>query len=395
MYRIGEEELAELAKVIAGRNLHRRGDPALGHQQEVDRFEREWAELIGAQYALCMTGGGTAAIMCALAALGIGPGDEVIVPAYTWMATASAVLSVGAIPVIAEVDETLGLDPNDVQRLLSRNTRALIPVHMAGRPADLDALVAIARREGLFLVEDACQADGGSYKGRHVGSFGDVGAFSFNDFKIMTCGEGGALVTNDRTLYDRARIYHDGLTGFPAFEADLTVDPFVGLQFRASELMGAVLRVQLQRLPGILSDLRRIGRRFDVELSGEPNLRPAPSNDPEGDCRQVAAYQFKSESLARAFASGEGVSGWLPIDTGRHVYSNWTALLEGRVGHHPDWNALTHPKNKGLRSHYTADMCPRSLDILSRTVYISLNPDWGETKVAERIEACRRAARKL
>ncbi len=395
MYRIGDEEVEELRRVIASKNLFRLGDPAKGHQQEVARFEREWADLIGVEYALCLSGGGTAALVCGLAALGVGPGDEVIVPAYTWMATATAALSVGAIPVIAEVDETLALDPDDVERKLSPHTRAIIPVHMVGRPANLERLGEITRRHGLWLVEDASQMDGGSYKGRRVGSWGDVGAFSFNDFKIISCGEGGAFVTHDRTLYDRARIYHDSLTTFPTFATDLSVETFVGGQYRASEIMGAILRVQLQRLPGLLSDLRRIRKRFEEELCGAPNLRIAPNNDSDGDCGVVVALQFDTEAQARAFARAPGVHGGLPIDTNRHVYSNWGPVLEKRIGHHPDMNPYNHPKNQGLQTDYSPDMCPRTLDILARTVYVKPDPDWDESEVITRIEACRKAAQAL
>lgn len=390
MYRIGEPELAALREVIESKKLFRSGDPESGHCQAVISFEREWASRLGTNYALCLSGGGTAALVCALAALGVGPGDEVIVPAYTWMATATAVLSVGAIPVICEIDETLGLDPSDVEKKLSAHTRAIIPVHMAGRPADLEALKTITTRRKLFIVEDAAQACGGSYRGQPLGTHGQAGCFSFNDFKILACGEGGALVTSDRTLYDRARIYHDSLTGFKTFADDLSVEPFVGLQFRASEIMGAVLRAQLARLDGILADLRRIGRRFDEALHG--HLMPAPSNDPDGDCRVVVAWLFQDEASARTFATSPGVGGVLPIDTGRHVYANWDALMQRRTSHHPDWDPLTHPKNRGLQSDYTPTMCPRTLEILSRTVYLSLNPDWTEDEVASRIQSCLSAA---
>ena len=393
MYRIGQPELDALRAVIDSKKLFRSGDPAAGHQQAVIAFEREWAATIGTDYSLCLSGGGTAALVCALAALGIGPGDEVIVPAYTWMATACAVLNVGAIPVIAEIDETLALDPADVERKLSRHTRAIIPVYMVGRPANLAALQAIAAREKLFLVEDAAQGCGGSYRGQRLGSFGDIGCFSFNDFKILSCGEGGALVTRDRTLYDRARIDHDSLVGFKTFANDLSVPPFVGLQFRASEIMGAILRVQLTRLDGLLADLRRVGRRFDEALGDVLTL--APSNDPEGDCRVVVAYRFPSEASARDFATAPGVGGVLPIDTGRHVYANWDALLQRRASHHPDWDPLTHPKNLGLNSRYTPDLCPRTLDLLARTVYVFINPDWTEAEIAIRITALRDAAVRL
>ena len=201
MYRIGKEELDELKKVIDAKRLFMIGDPATGHQQEVVRFEKEWAAKVGVKYAVCLSGGGTAGLICALAALGIGPGDEVIVPAYTFMATASAVLVCGAIPVIAEVNETCLLDPDDVEKKMGPNVKAIIPVHMVGMPCDMDRIMAIARKHKVKVVEDSCQCDGGSYKGKRTGSIGDMGAYSFNDFKIMSCGEGGAVVTNDKTLF--------------------------------------------------------------------------------------------------------------------------------------------------------------------------------------------------
>lgn len=391
MYRIGEEEVEEVRKVLLSGHLFRVGEGVEGHLHEVDRFEREWAQTIGTEYALCMAGGGTAALICGLVGMGIGPGDEVIVPGYTWMATATSVLAVGAIPVIAEVDETLALDPEDVRRKVTPNTRAVIPVHMVGRPANMQALLDIAREHGLLVLEDCCQADGGSYKGKRLGSWGNAGAFSFNYFKIISCGEGGALNTDDRTLYERALVFHDGGAAFRPYAKDLGIPIFVGIQLRADEVMGAILRVQLRRLDGILNDLRRIRKRFEQELSDVPGLRIAPNNDPEGDCGVVVAFQFDSEAEARAFAEETG--GWLPIDSGKHVYSNWEPLLQKRIMHHPDMNPFRHPRNQGLRTDYTPDMCPRTLDVLSRTVFLSLHPDWSEEEVNRRIEICRRAAK--
>ncbi len=391
MYRIGEEEVEEVRKVLLSGHLFRVGEGVEGHLHEVDQFEREWAQTIGTEYALCMAGGGTAALICGLVGMGIGPGDEVIVPGYTWMATATSVLAVGAIPIIAEVDETLALDPEDVRRKVTPNTRAVIPVHMVGRPANMQALLEIAREHGLLVLEDCCQADGGSYKGKRLGSWGNAGAFSFNYFKIISCGEGGALTTDDRTLYERALVFHDGGAAFRPYAKDLGIPIFVGIQLRADEVMGAILRVQLRRLDGILSDLRRIRKRFEQELSDVPGLRIAPNNDPEGDCGVVVAFQFDSEAKARAFAEETG--GWLPIDSGKHVYSNWEPLLQKRIMHHPDMNPFRHPRNQGLRTDYTPDMCPRTLDVLSRTVFLSLHPDWSEEEVTRRIEMCRKAAK--
>jgi len=391
MYRIGEEEVEEVRKVLLSGHLFRVGEGVEGHLHEVDQFEREWAQTIGTEYALCMAGGGTAALICGLVGMGIGPGDEVIVPGYTWMATATSVLAVGAIPVIAEVDETLALDPEDVRRKITPNTRAIIPVHMVGRPANLQALLDIAREHDLMVLEDCCQADGGSYQGKRLGSWGNAGAFSFNYFKIISCGEGGALNTSDRTLYERALVFHDGGAAFRPYAKDLGIPIFVGIQLRADEVMGAILRVQLRRLDGILSDLRRIRKRFEQELADTPGLRIAPNNDPEGDCGVVVAFQFDSEEQARAFARETG--GWLPIDSGKHVYSNWEPLLQKRIMHHPGMNPVHHPRNQGLRTDYTPDMCPRTLDVLSRTVFISLHPDWSDEEVSRRVEACRRGAK--
>jgi len=386
MYRIGQEEVDAIQRVIESKVLFRRGNPANGHQNEVIKFESELAKKIGVQYALCLTSG-TSALICAMVGLGIGPGDEVIIPAYTYIATAQAVLSVGAIPVIAEVDETLSLDPEDVKKKLSPNVKAIIPVHMVGRPANLKVLLEIARENNIKLIEDSCQCDGGSFQGKRTGSWGDAGAFSFNDFKIISSGEGGALVTNDKSIFERALAYHDSLVSFPHFGEDLSIPAFLGAQFRANEIQGAILRVQLRRLDGILADLRKARKRFESEL--KDILTVAPNNDPEGDCGVVAAFQFDDANAAKTFAEKAG--GWLPINTGRHVYSNWDMLIENRIGHHPDMNPLNHPKNQHLRNQYSADLCPRSLDLLSRTVFISMNPDWTKEEIDQRIAACRAA----
>lgn len=388
MYRIGQEEIDEITKVINSKQLFRYGDPSQGHLQEVDRFEEEWAEKIGTKYALLMCGGGTAALTCALAGLGIGPGDEVIVPAYTWLATASSVLAVGAIPVLADVDETLALDPVDAEKKIGPNTRAVIPVHMVGRTADMQSIMDVARKHGLKVVEDSCQMVGGSYKGKRTGSWGDVGAFSFNWHKIITTGEGGALVTDNQEAYERAYIFHDTGTPFRLKASELRVPIFVAQQYRADEIMGAIARVQARRLDGILADLRRIRKRYEAELAD--CLRLAPNNDFEGDCGVCAAFQFDSEAQARAFGQGG-----LPIDSGKHVYTNWEVLATKSVMHHPDMNPFNFPANQGLRMNYGEDVCSRTLDLLRRTVFCGINPDWTDEQVDASIAACRDAAGRL
>ncbi len=394
MYRMGRDECAEVEKVINAKQLFRAGSPEAGHLGMVDKFEKEWADKIGREYALCMSSG-TAALICGLAGLEIGPGDEVIVPGYTFMASALAVLAVGAIPVIAEINETLTIDPADVEKKISPSTKVVIPVHMLGLPAAMDKITSIAKKYKLKVLEDACQADGMSYKGRRLGSWGDAGAFSFNDYKIISAGEGGALVTDDRMVYERALVYHDGGSSFRPYAKDLSIQPFAGLQFRASEVTGAILRVQLKRLDGIISDLRKVQKRFVEELIGMPGLQIIKGNDPEGYPGIVIAFQFCDEATARSFAEYEGVNGWLPIDSGKHIYSNWEPILEKRVGAHPALNPFNLPQNKHLRTDYNKDMCPATLDICRRTVCINLNPDWTDDEIEQRIEACRKAGEQI
>lgn len=392
MYRAGQEEIDEVAKVIFSKQWFRVGDPAAGHLQEAVRFEKEWAETIGTSHALLMTGGGTAALVCGLAGLGIGPGDEVIVPAYTWMATATAVLTVGAIPVLAEVDATMALDPADFARKITPQVKAVIPVHMMGRPANLEAIIKIARQHGIKVIEDSCQMVGGMYHGRRTGSWGDAGAFSFNFYKIISAGgEGGVLVTNDRQVYERACIYHDSGSAFRPKADELTVPIFVAQQYRADEVMAAIARVQRQRLDGIIGDLRRIRRQIEQATNGVHGLRVTASNDPAGDCGVVVSFQFDREAQARKFKELIK-AGYIGIDHDKHVYTNWKPLREKRIMHHPDMNPFNFPKNQGLRGDYSDACCPRTLELLRRTIFIPLNPDWTAEQVQTKIEAMRQAA---
>ena len=386
MYRIGQEEIDEITKVIQSKELFRVNDGL----KEVDHFEQELAEKFGAKYALCVSGG-TAAITCALVGLGIGPGDEVIVPAYTFMATALAVTSVGAVPVLAEVDETMTLDLDDVEGKLTPNVKAVIPVDMVGFPCDMERLAAMSKKYGFKIVEDACQADGGSFKGKRLGMWGHVGTLSFNDFKIMSAGEGGAVITNDHKVYERALIYHDGGAAFRPYADSLEEPVFMGTQYRVSEITGAILRVQLRRLDGILEDLRRVKKTIMEGLSDVPGIRFTPSHDPEGDCSTTLAFTFCCEEATRKFAKSEGVRAWLPIDSGKHVYTNWDPLLEKRGSHHAAVNPFNLLKNKCLRFDYNTGMCPKTLDVLSRTAFISLHPDWTAEKITKVIESCRKA----
>ena len=376
MYRIGQEEIDAVARAILSRDFFKIN----GSGQEVLHFEEEWKRFVGADHALLMTSG-YAALASGLIGMGIGPGDEVIVPAYTYIATALAVLETGAIPVIADTDETLTLSAEDTERKITPRTKAIIPVHIQGFPSDMDGLRAVAARHGVRILEDACQSAGGCYHGRVLGSIGDAGAFSFNYFKIITAGEGGALTTNDRTIYERALIYHDAsAVAFFGSQLDGISEPlFGGREYRVSDLTGAILREQLRRLPSIRNDLKRLQRQIADRISDV--LTVAPSHDFEGDTGTTLALRFGSEEETRRFTAkcaGEGIGLTVPIDTGKHVYTNWTQVMEKRGALHPRMDPYKMEENRDAACNYTPDMCATTLDLLARTAYLAINPDWSE-----------------
>ena len=250
----------------------------------------------------------------------------------------------------------------------------------------------IAKKYNLKVVEDSCQADGGSYKGRRLGSIGDAGANSFNDFKILSCGEGGAVVTSDPDIYKRANIFHDSGTVFRPYAEDFNTSIFLGQQLRASELMGAVLRGQLRRLEGILFDARKIANQIRSGLDGVKGLKIAPMNDAVGDCGTSVVFTFDSEEEANSFKTSPGLeNAWRPFDTGKHVFINWTPILNKNVCHHPRMNPFNFEENKGLRADYGEEVCAKTLDICKRTVVISVKLDWDNKAVDQIIEACKNA----
>ena len=373
MYRIGQEEIDAVARAIRSRDFFKIN----GSGREVYHFEEEWKALTGSQYALLMTSG-FGALTAALTALGVGPGDEVIVPAYTYIATALAVTATGAVPVIVETDETLTISVADAEKHISLHTKAIVPVHIQGFPCDMDALRALADKHGIAVVEDACQADGGSYKGRYLGTIGDAGAFSFNYYKVLTSGEGGLFVTNDRTLYERALIYHDAsAVAFFGDQLENVSQPvFGGTEFRVSDITGAILREQLKKLPALLCDLRRNHDALRAKL--DDRLTVLPSHDPQGGCPTTLALCFATADACRRFAArcaDRGLSLTIPIDTGKHVYTNWTQIMEKRGALHPAMDPFRMAANEGLQTDYRPDMCPATLDLLARTAYVAVDPD--------------------
>ncbi len=382
MFRMGKEEVEAVERVIATKELFRVNNGL----KEAEKFEENWAKTIGTDYAILLSSG-TGALISALVGLGVGPGDEVIVPGYTFMASASAVLAVGAIPVLAEIDETMTIDVEDIEKKISKHTKAIIPVHICGYPCNMDAICEIAKKHNLYIVEDACQADGGRYKGKRLGSIGDAGAFSFNYYKLISAGEGGAVVTNNKLVYDRAMIYHDGGAAFRPYASDFEVPVFMGTQMRTNEVSAAILNVQLTRMDGIIDDLRKIKKTMTEALSGCDKFTIAPSHDIEGDLGTHLPLRFADAETAKKFAEDETIGGMLVVNSGKHIYYNWAPVMEKRGAHCDTLNPYNLPQNKDLNMDCTPDMLPKTNDLVKRTYHLPLHCDWSEEEVQAKIAA--------
>ena len=380
MYRIGKEEIEAVRKVIESKQLFKVNN---GDLQETMNAEKELCEKLGAKHALVMTSG-HAAIASALVALGIGPGDQVIIPAYTYIATAIAVLEAGAIPVIAEIDESLTIDPEDAEKKITKNTKAIMPVHIKGFPSNMEKICTLAKKYAIAVVEDACQADGASFKGKRLGTWGDAGAYSFNFFKIISMGEGGALVTDRRDVFENSLIYHDSsaCAYFGNQMQDFTAQPFCGSEYRTNEISSAILREQLKKLDGIISDLRKNKKYIMDNLA--PYCNFIKSNDIEGDLGTTVGILFKTVDEAEKFGDKYGVKP--TIHTKKHVYSDWKPVLEKKGARHPLMDPFKMEANQNIIPDYKTDMCPRALDLLSRVVYVEVNPDWTKEELDKKIE---------
>jgi 8-amino-3,8-dideoxy-alpha-D-manno-octulosonate transaminase len=374
---IAAEEIEAVTRVLTSKNVFRYYGVGDGPHEVLD-FEREFAGQMGTKHALCVNAG-SSALICGLIGAGVGPGDEVIVPAYTWNATPNSVIASGATPVLAEVDESLTLDPEDVARKIGPKTKAMLPVHMRGAPADMDALTGLAREHGLVLIEDVCQAAGASFAGQRLGTFGDAGAFSLQFNKIITTGEGGVMITNRDDLYDLAIDVHD-CAG--SLRRGAGPPRFAGWNFRASELQGAVARVQLTRLDGLLERMRANQRRLAERVESLPGLTLRRPNDDSGDAGICLIAFATSPALAAEAVEALQAEGVLamriydPTIPDLHIYPYWAPVL-------------AHLKEQGA----PAPDCPRTLELLERTIHVDLSPLLEDVDVDELALAFEKVAR--
>jgi len=377
MTNVGVRDWLAASQAILSGNIYRYKDGA--HHAET--FERRFAEAMGAEHALAVNSG-TSALVCALAAAGIGPGDEVLVPAYTWMATAAAAVIVGAVPVLVDIDESLTIDPADIARKITPHTRAIIPVHMISLPCAMDAIMAIAKNHDLIVIEDACQAAGVRYKNKMCGAIGNAGAYSFNAFKNMNIGEGGAFVTNSGRLFARARNYHDLGAPIRNHEETFNEAAFIGMNMRVTELNGAMLNAQLDKLGPMLKRLIARRKAMAEVLTQEGGFKLAPHHDEVNAASLVV--QLDTEHEAISFATRPNVTRL--FDSSKHVYTNWEAILAKRT-FHPGMNPWAWAHRE---IDYGPDSCARSLDILKRSCRVALGQRYPVALV--RIAAKRLAA---
>jgi dTDP-4-amino-4,6-dideoxygalactose transaminase len=392
MYEIGEEEIEAVARVIRSGRLFRYGTDPNGPPTETHLFEREFAESVRVEHSLALTSG-TAALIAGLVGMGVEPGDEVIAPGFGFVATALAPLAMGAVPVLAEVDETLMLDPVDLQKKVTPRTRAIIPVHVLGHIADMASIIDIAKEHDLLVLEDCAQSCGGEYRGRPVGSLGAAGAFSFNQFKTLTAGEGGALTTGDANIIQRARVYHDvGCATWP--NGPVKPTPwFGGVTYRMDEIRSAVLRVQLKRLPSLRERLRSRWTRLRAMLDGICELLPV--NDEAGDCGATILIRLENRKQARAFhaaAQKRKLPVTLPFDMERHSFFQWEPLMQRRGAHHPRVDPL-HITEAGRAQRYAPDMLPRTIHHLERTAALAIDIHWTDDDVRNAADAVRNCLR--
>jgi len=383
---LGREEAEAAAEVLRAQSPFRYyGVNVLGRAKT---FERDFAQKLGVAHALGVTSG-TAALVCALKACGIGPGDKVIVPACTFVATPGAVICAGAVPVFCDIDESLNMDPAKIEAVADRYTKAVIPVPILGAPCKMDEIMAEARRLGLLVIEDVAQSMGSACQGRYSGTFGDINVFSLQLNKIITAGEGGVVVSNDARLFERAVRYHDQGSlrepdGLPGDEV------LVGQNYRMSELTGAVAGVQLRKLDGILGVMRKYKRIIKSELRGIVPLRRI--DDEAGDAGSVLMMLFPTAEIRKAFEAAlcaEGIAcgclyGGRPVYLQPQIFGQKTAELSGFL-----FNQFDEPVI------YTEDMCPRAMDIMPRNLIVQLSPVMTDQDAADIVRAIRKVAEVL
>ncbi|WP_022664354.1 DegT/DnrJ/EryC1/StrS family aminotransferase [Desulfospira joergensenii] len=385
----GDEERKEVNEVLETGVLFRYGfEGARKGRFKALEFEKKLADITGTGFAhLCSSG--TAALCTALAACGIGAGDEVIIPGFTFVATFEAVIQAGAVPVFGEIDETLCLNPDRLEDVVSSRTRAVVPVHMCGSMARIDEIKDFCDKKELILLEDACQSLGATYKGKALGSFGLAGCFSFDAVKTVTCGEGGGIITSDPKVYQRCDQFadhgHDHLGG-PDRGAD--DHPIMGTNYRISELNAAVGLAQLKKLDKIVEIQRKNKLAIRDAMADLPGVSFRYVPDPFGDSATFLSFMLPDEKTARQTARNLAENGapcpyW--YDNNWHYYKKWHHLLEMKRS-----AKLAFELAKDLPD-YKNLVLEESDEVMKRTLSMQIMLNWTEADIEQRIRAVQKS----
>ncbi|WP_271424691.1 DegT/DnrJ/EryC1/StrS family aminotransferase [Aequorivita sinensis] len=385
----GAEERKQVNDVLETGVLMRYGfDGMRNNHWKAKEFESLFAKRMDAEYCQLVSSG-TAALTVALASAGIGAGDEVIMPTFTFVASFESILALGAVPILVDIDETLTLDPKAVEVAITEKTKCVMPVHMCGSMADLRTLKAICDKHNLILLEDACQALGGTYEGKPLGSYGDLGCFSFDYVKTITCGEGGAIITNNKEYAKNADHYQDHGHDHVGNDRGAESHPFLGYNFRISELNAAVGLAQLDKLDGILNTQKenyRILREALESIEGV-TFRKVPEGGEEN--YSFLSFFLPNEDLTKKAHKALSDAG---VDACFYWYTNNWHYING-------WEHLRNQKSLGNLSSEVKNQMQdlnntdfsKSHAVMSRTISSLIKIGWTEKEVQKRAEAMKQA----
>lgn len=389
----GDEERKEVQDVLDSGVLMRYGFDGMrnGHWKARE-LEKAITETFDVKYAQ-LTSSGTTALSTAMAVMGVGAGDEVIMPTFTFVASFEAIIAAGATPVLVDIDETLCLDPHAVQAAITPHTKMVMPVHMCGSMAQMDTLKALCEKHNLLLLEDACQAIGGTFQGEKLGTIGHAGTFSFDFVKTITCGEGGVVLTNDETFYTNADHYSDHGHDHIGSDRGAEDHPFLGYNYRISELHAAVGLGQIKKLDQILALQKKHNAIIKAALVPIEGISFRRIPDPEGDNASFLSFFLPTENLARKAHKAlleNGLGGnfyW--FDNNWHYIKKWSHLK----------NATSlFPLNPSLAAalqNYDYDQFSQSDAVMGRTISSLINLSWTEEQAAERAEKMADTIRKV
>ena len=393
---IGKEEMQEVMEVLeTGILIRYNFDVERKGVFKCKEFEAAFAKYCGAKYALGVTSG-SAALKVALTAMDIGPGDEVLVPAFTFLATYEAVLEVGAIPVMTDIDSSLGLSPEDMPSKITPYTKAVIPVHMCGAPARIDKILEVARQHNLLVLEDNAQGCGASFQGKKLGTFGDMGIFSFDYVKTVTTGEGGMVLTDNKELADRADWYHDHGHDHQAANRALDGRTILGFNYRMNEIQGALGLAQLRKLDYICAEQRKNKDLIKAALRAVGGVKFREIPDPAGDTATFLAFNLPTEDGTKKFQLALRTRG---VDTVRykdnlwHYVPNWEHFLARSTANSRKY-PFTNPTYQG-KVEYRREDIPQAEDILGRTLVMAVQVKMSEERIATISQAIAQAAKEI